>query len=71
MAFVRGNGPALRVRGRKRIVHTPLTRREMFLVAIFILIMAIVCILAMYVGWWTLQKEEQEWDHKDANNHPS
>jgi hypothetical protein len=23
--------------------------------------------LAMYVGWWTMQEEEREWNHQVAN----
>jgi hypothetical protein len=26
-------------------------------------------LLAMYVGWWTLQEEERDFDHRDAGRH--
>jgi hypothetical protein len=28
-----------------------------------------VLLLAMYLGWWTLQEEEREFDHQDAAQH--
>jgi hypothetical protein len=66
MAFLRGSGPVLRFRGRKRVVDLPLTKREILLIAISMLILAMVLLLAMYIGWWTMQEEEREWEHHDA-----
>jgi hypothetical protein len=67
MALLRGHGPPLRFRGRKRIVHSPLTSRDMVLVAGFILLAALILLLGMYVGLWIMQQEEREWEHQDVN----
>ncbi len=66
MALLRGYGPALRFRGRKRIVHSPLTTRDMVLVAGFILLVALILLLAMYVSLWMMQQEDHEWEHQDV-----
>lgn len=59
----------LRYRGRKRFIDVPLSRIETIQIVIFLLLAAIVFLLAMYVGWWTLQEEEREFDHQDAGQH--
>jgi hypothetical protein len=68
--FGRGtSGPVLRYRGRKRFIDVPLSKIETIQVLIFLLLAAIVFLFAMYVGWWTLQEEEREFDHQDAAPH--
>jgi hypothetical protein len=57
-------GPVLRLRGRKHVVEVPLSRSETIQVVIFLFLVTVILLLTMYVGWWTLQKEEQH-DHGD------
>jgi len=66
MAFLQGHGPVLRFRGRKRVVEMPLSKREMAYVAIFLLLMAVVLLLGMYISMWIVQEEEREWEHHDV-----
>jgi hypothetical protein len=58
-----------RYRGRKRFIDVPLSKIETIQVMIFLLLATIVFLLAMYVGWWTLQEEEREFDPRDAGRH--
>ena len=67
--FGASGGP--RYRGRKRVVQARLTRREILLALWFFLIALVVLACAMYVGWWTLEKEEQEWNHHDPGQDTS
>jgi hypothetical protein len=67
MTLLRGRGPVLRFRGRKRIVDSPLTTRDMALVAGFIFLVALILLLAIYVSLWMMQQEEREWEHQDVN----
>ena len=47
-------------RGRKRIVQARLGRKEILFALWFFVIALAVLAGAMYVAWWTLEKEEQE-----------
>jgi hypothetical protein len=38
----------------------PLNKSEIIQATIFLLLMTLVFLLAMFVGWWTLQEEERE-----------
>ena len=55
-------------RGVPRQMRVRLSEREVLQVALFLLLMIIAFLLAMYLGWWTLQQEEREslHDHRDA-----
>jgi hypothetical protein len=57
-----GAGHRLRInyRGVPRRFRTELSRKQHLQLAIFLLAMIIVCIVAMYVSWWTAREEERD-----------
>jgi hypothetical protein len=57
-----GAGHRLRIhyRGVPRRFRTELSRKQHLQLAILLLAMIIVCVVAMYVGWWTAREEERD-----------
>jgi hypothetical protein len=53
-------GPAIRFRGRKRIVRQKFSKRQIIHVLLVLVLMAVVLAVGMYLGWWSAMEEEME-----------
>ena len=66
--FRRDSGARVpQARGRRHVVNVSLTQREMNQLVVFLILLTILFSLAMYIGWWTLQEEEKDYEHRDAD----
>jgi hypothetical protein len=52
------------IRGAPHHSKLSLSGKELLQAGIFLLIMILLFLMAMYVGWWTLQQEENEAEHQ-------
>jgi hypothetical protein len=65
-----GAGHRLRIsyRGVPRRFRTELSHRQDLQLVIFLFAMIIVCLLAMYFGWWTAREEERDFPHQSVDS---
>ena len=55
------------IRGAPHHPKVRLSGKELLQVVVFLLILVVLFLIAMYVGWWTLQQEEKaERQHQHA-----
>jgi hypothetical protein len=52
-------------RGVPKRLQASLTRKEVFELLVIVLLILIVMVFAMYLGWWSLQREEGERLHHE------
>jgi hypothetical protein len=63
-----GAGRRLHINYRSvpRRFRTELSHRQRLQLAIFLFAVIIVCILAMYLGWWTAREEERDMEPRSS-----
>ena len=54
----------------RRLHRSPsVSRRELYTMLLYMILMLIAILVGMYVGWWSLVREEEEGKTPPANTH--